>query len=279
MESLKVLVADDEKDICEHTVLLLEKMKIHAEWVLSGSEAVERVAAARMEGREFDVCFIDWKMPDIDGVETTRRIRETVGRDTPIIIISAYDWSEIEEEARKAGANAFIAKPLFQSSIYNALVSVTNGAFAKTKEEISGNSLEGKRLLLVEDNVLNMEIAATLLEMNGAAVETAENGQIAVDRFLRTNPGYFDAILMDVQMPVMDGCEATRHIRSCGHSDARRIPIIATTANAFAEDVSAVLSAGMDAHISKPIDIKQLCSVLSRLCERGIDEVYPAGEI
>lgn len=269
LESLEVLVADDEQDICEHTALLLEKMKIHAQWVLSGTEAVEKVAAAQTEGRAFDVCIIDWKMPDLDGVETTRRIREKVGRDTPIIIISAYDWSEIEDEARKAGANAFISKPLFQSSLYNALVRVTNGAFgmSRSKEEHAGNSLQGKRLLLVEDNALNMEIAATLLEMNGATVECAENGQAAVDRFMRTQPGYFDAILMDVQMPVMNGCEASRYIRACGRADAKRIPIIATTANAFAEDVSAVLASGMDAHISKPLEIKQLCAILSQLCD------------
>lgn len=264
LESLTVLVADDEQDICEHTALLLEKMKIRADWVLSGAEAVERVTAAQESGRGFDVCFIDWKMPQMDGVETTRRIREKVGRDTPIIIISAYDWSEIEEEARDAGANAFIAKPLFQSSIYNALVSITNGAFGMSEisKNISGDSLQGKRLLLAEDNALNMEIAVSLLEMNGAAVECAENGQEAVDCFLQSKPGYFDAILMDVQMPVMNGYEATEQIRSCGRDDAKKIPIIATTANAFTEDVATVLAAGMNAHVSKPLDIGQLCSVL-----------------
>ncbi|MDO4271301.1 MAG: response regulator [Eubacteriales bacterium] len=269
LEALEVLVADDEKDICEHTTLLLKKMNIHAEWVLSGAEAVERVAAAQREGRGFDVCFIDWKMPDMDGVETTRRIRQKVGRDTPIIIISAYDWSEIEEQARSAGANAFIAKPLFQSSIYNVLVNVTNGAYGVSKMHVSAKSgaLEGKRLLLAEDNQLNQEIAVTLLEMNGAAVETADDGRQAVDRFLETAPGYFDAILMDIQMPVMDGCEASRHIRASGRKDAARIPIIATTANAFTEDVSAALSAGMNAHISKPLDISQLCAVISQLCD------------
>lgn len=268
LETLEVLVADDERDICEHTVLLLEKMKIHADWVLSGTEAVDRVTAAQETGRGIDVCLIDWKMPEMDGVETTRRIREKVGRDTPIIIISAYDWSEIEEEARKAGANAFIAKPLFQSSLYNALVSATNGTFGVSgpKKEKREDTLRGKRLLLAEDNALNMEIAVTLLEMNGALIEGVENGQAAVDRFLQTKPGYFDAILMDVQMPVMDGCEAARHIRACGRADAGSIPIIATTANAFAEDVSAVLAAGMNAHISKPLDIQRVCSVLSRLC-------------
>lgn len=269
LENLEVLVVDDEKDICEHTVLLLEKMKIHAEWVLSGAEAVERAVLAEANGCGFQVCFIDWKMPDMDGIETARQLREKIGPDTPIIIISAYDWSEIEEEARAAGVNAFIAKPMFQSSIYNALVNVTNGSFgtAKTKTNIEGNTLGGKCMLVAEDNALNMEIIVTLLEMNGAKVEMAENGQEAVNRFLQSEAGYFDAILMDVQMPVMDGCEATRQIRSSEHADARRIPIIATTANAFEEDVAVVLEAGMDEHIGKPIDIKQLYEILSRRCK------------
>lgn len=268
LESLEVLVADDEKDICEHTALLLQKMKIHVEWVLSGEEAVERVVQAQESGNGFDVCFIDWKMPNMDGVETARRIRKEVGPDTPIIIISAYDWADIEEEAREAGVNAFIAKPMFQSSIYNVLVRVTNGAFGRTesKTETVGRSLEGKRLLLAEDNALNMEIAVTLLGMNGAIVEHVENGQEAVACFLRTEPGYFDAILMDVQMPVMDGCEAARQIRASLREDSRSIPIIATTANAFAEDISTVLEAGMNAHIGKPLNIEQLCAELTRLC-------------
>lgn len=269
LKSLYVLVVDDEQDICEHAMLLLEKMKIRAEWVLSGIEAVEQVIMAQEAGCGFDVCFIDWKMPDMDGVETTRKIREQVGPDTPIIIISAYDWSEIEEEARAAGVNAFISKPMFQSSIYNILVSVTNGAFGMTESRSgsTGHSLDGKHLLIAEDNLLNLEIIVTLLKMNGATVESVRNGQEAVDRFLQTEPEHFDAILMDIQMPGMDGCEATRVIRSCGRPDARRIPIIATTANAFAEDIVTVIAAGMDAHIGKPLDINQLCSILSRLCK------------
>lgn len=266
MEALEVLVADDEPDICEHTVLLLKKMNIHAEWVLSGEQAIERVVSSYEENHGFDVCFIDWKMPDMDGIETTRRIRQKVGWTTPIIIISGYDWSEIEAEARAAGANAFISKPLFQSSLYNVLVNVTNGAFGipVSKTEGMSSPLHGRRLLLAEDNSLNMEIAATLLEMNGASVESVENGKEAVDRFLSVAPGYFDAILMDVQMPVMDGCEATKRIRGSGRPDAGSIPIIATTANAFSEDVSTVLAAGMNAHISKPIDIQQLCATLAK---------------
>lgn len=267
-KQMKVLVVDDERDICEHTILLLKKMNIHAEWALSGREAVERVVSAERVGPGFDVCFIDWKMPDMDGIHTARCIREKVGPDTPIIIISAYDWSDIEAEARAAGVNAFIAKPIFQSSIYNALVNVTNGVFGRRESGTipEGRLLDGKCLLLAEDNALNMEIAVTLLEMNGATVETAKNGQEAVDMFLRTKPGDMDAILMDVQMPVMNGCEAARRIRASGREDAHDIPIIAVTANAFSEDVASVIEAGMDTHISKPLDMDQLCSVLSRLC-------------
>lgn len=269
MESLKVLVVDDEKDICEHAVLLLEKMKIQAEWVLSGEEALARAIAEDQKGCGFDVCFIDWKMPGMDGVETARRIRKEIGPDTPIIIISAYDWSDIEQEARAVGVNAFIAKPMFASSIYNALVRVTNGAFyrAEAAPINGGNLLKGKRLLVAEDNILNTEIVITLLEMNGAKVESAENGYEAVQNFMNKEPGYFDAILMDVQMPIMDGCEATRQIRACGREDGKTIPIIATTANAFAEDVSMVMEAGMDAHVGKPLDMHQLYELLTSLCK------------
>lgn len=266
LEALEVLVADDDIDICEHTVLLLKKMKIHAQWVLSGGDAVNRVVAAQESGQGFDVCFIDWKMPDMDGIETARRIREVVGPDTPIIIISAYDWSDIEEKARAVGVNAFIAKPIFQSSIYNALVKVTNGAFGMRESQqcTASQALKGTRLLLAEDNGLNMEIAVALLEMNGAEVTGAVNGQEAVKCFMEKEPGYFDAVLMDLQMPVMDGYTAARNIRSSSHAQAGTIPIIALTANAFAEDMAKSLAAGMNDHVSKPIDCDNLLAVLKK---------------
>lgn len=268
LEAMDVLVVDDEQDVCEHTVLLLERMKIHAEWVLSGKEAVNRMISARESGGDFDVCFIDWRMPEMDGVETARRIRKEIGPDTPIIIISAYDWSEIEEDARAAGVNAFIAKPMSSSAIYNVLSSVTSkglerGNPNRKREE---GLLAGKRFLVAEDNTLNMEIIVEMLGMNGACVENAKNGREAVKCFLQREPGYFDAVLMDVQMPIMDGCEAARQIRASEQTDALRIPIIAITANAFEEDVATVLAAGMDAHISKPLDVNQLCTTLSRVC-------------
>ncbi|MEG2852539.1 MAG: response regulator, partial [Hydrogenoanaerobacterium sp.] len=185
LKGLNVLVVDDEQDMCEHTTLLLAKINIRAQWVLSGAKAVEKVTEAYNNGDSFDVCFIDWNMPNMDGIETTRKIRESVGSETPIIIITAYDWSDIEEKARAAGANAFISKPLFLSSIYNSLVNVTNGAFARAAAkpfEIK-DMLIGKRILVAEDNALNLEIAEEILKMSGATVECAHNGQEALDIF------------------------------------------------------------------------------------------------
>lgn len=266
LQFLKVLVVDDEPDQCEHVSVLLKKMNIRSDWVLSGSEAIQKITAAIKENDSFDVCLIDWKMPDMDGVETTRRIRETVSDDTLIIIISAYDWTEIEEEARMAGADAFISKPLFMSSLYSVLENATKGALSRAVSSTkTKHLLTGKKLLIAEDNSLNMEITTELLRMNGVTdVVCAANGRIAVDCFLQAKPGYFDAILMDVQMPVMDGFEATKQIRSSGRPDAGIIPIIATTANAFVEDEAAALAAGMSAHISKPINFDKLCELLSK---------------
>ena len=250
----------------EQTAILLEKIKIAAQWRLSGSEAVERVKEMHREGRDIDLCLIDWKMPDMDGVEVTRRIRKEVGNAVPIVMISAYDISEVEEEARAAGVNGFLPKPLYRSSVYAAIKSALEHkgqTFAGEEKKPAGKLLEGFHLLVAEDNALNQEIAATLLRMEGAAVDCVEDGQQALDIFLASKPGEYDAILMDVQMPVMDGHEATRQIRASEHPLARTIPIIATTANAFNDDISAALAAGMNTHVSKPLDILQLCKTLA----------------
>ena len=263
---LQALIVDDERQVCEQTAILLEKIKIAAQWRLSGSEAVERVKEMHREGRDIDLCLIDWKMPDMDGVEVTRRIRKEVGNAVPIVMISAYDISEVEEEARAAGVNGFLPKPLYRSSVYAAIKSALEHkgqTFAGEEKKPAGKLLEGFHLLVAEDNALNQEIAATLLRMEGAAVDCVEDGQQALDIFLASKPGEYDAILMDVQMPVMDGHEATRQIRASEHPLARTIPIIATTANAFNDDISAALAAGMNTHVSKPLDIIQLCKTLA----------------
>ncbi|MGI6069163.1 MAG: response regulator [Blautia sp.] len=268
LENLKVLVVDDDKDCCVHTSLLLEKFGIEAKWVLSGAEAVHLVTSAHEQYQDYDVCFIDWQMPDIDGLETTRKIREHVGPDTLIIIISAYDWRSIERAAKDAGANAFITKPMFASSIYNTLLSVTgeNRRIIKVKENSQKSyDFSGHRVLLAEDNELNREIAIELLKMVQLEVDAAENGRQAVDMVLNAVPGYYDLVLMDIQMPVMDGHEAARKIRSSGYPKSDSLPIIAMTANAFSEDVVAASEAGMNGHIPKPIDTELLYHLLDSL--------------
>ena len=202
----------------------------------------------------------------MDGIEATRRIRACVGPDIPIVMISSYDCSAIEEEALAAGVNGFLPKPLYRTSIYTAIKSALEQkgrALAVVSPE-DGKPLAGKRLLMAEDNELNREVAQELLSMNGAEVVCAVNGREAVERFLISDPGEFDAILMDIQMPVMDGYEAARQIRRSSHPLASTIPIVATTANAFSDDIAAALAAGMNAHVSKPLDADQLCKVLAQ---------------
>lgn len=262
LEALKVLVADDDQDCCEHTSLLLENLGILSRWVLTGAECVDEVLAAHRVGEDYDVCLIDWKMPDMDGIEVTRRVREFVGPDTTIIIITAYDWSTIEQNARRAGANAFLSKPIFASTLYNALLSVTGieKSVRVNGEPCSRPALQGRRVLLAEDNELNREIAVELLKMAGMEIDCAADGQEAVERFLACGERY-DLILMDVQMPFMNGYQATEAIRQSGHPRAN-IPIIAMTADAFHEDVVKANEAGMNGHLAKPIDPERLYQMI-----------------
>lgn len=268
LESLKVLVSDDDRDCCIHTSLLLKNLGIRSDWVLTGEDCVEKAYAAHRVGEDYDVCLIDWKMPDIDGIEATRRIREVVGPETTIIIITAYDWSEIEKSARKAGANAFLAKPIFASTLYNTLLSATGiskaAAIPAPGTQLRRPKLAGRRVLLVEDNELNREIALELLSMAEVVVDWAKNGQEAVDKFLISGDTY-DLILMDVQMPIMDGYQATEAIRKSGHPKAQSIPIAAMTADAFHEDVVRASEAGMNGHLAKPIDPELLYQTVSEM--------------
>ena len=267
MEEMRVLVVDDDNDTCEHAVVLLKGMGVNVDWALNGFEAIEKVrSACEDDGRCYDVCFIDWCMPELDGIETARRMRRYVGPDVLIIIISAYDWSGIEEQAKAAGVNAFIAKPFFASNLYNTLLTVSRkpelGFSAVGNKETY--DFGGKKVLLVEDNELNMEIASELLKFVNLQVEHAENDKVAVDIFRNSKEKEYALIFMDIQMPLMNGYDAARCIRSSEHPAAGTIPIIAMTANAFNDDVQAAFDAGMNGHLAKPIDVEVLYKTIAR---------------
>ena len=264
---LPVLVVDDDKTSCESTVETLREIGIAGEWVLTGKEAVERCAARHETARDYFAVILDWKMPEMDGIETARRIRECVGQDVTIIILTSFEFSEIEEEARAAGVDAFVAKPLFRSRLTATLRQFTSGKKEKNArnylEDFAKTDYTGKRLLLVEDNDLNREIATEILGMTGVTVETAENGKIAVEKVAAAPENWYSLVLMDIQMPVMNGYEATAAIRSLPGSRGK-VPIIAMTANAFAEDVQLAKNTGMNEHIAKPLDLNKLNDVLKQ---------------
>ena len=264
---LPVLVVDDDKTSCESTVETLREIGIAGEWVLTGKEAVERCYARHETNRDYFAVILDWKMPEMDGIETARRIRECVGQDVTIIILTSFEFSEIEEEARAAGVDAFMAKPLFRSRLTATLRQFTSGKKEKDArnylEDFAKTDYTGKRLLLVEDNDLNREIATEILGMTGVTVETAENGKIAVEKVAAAPENWYRLVLMDIQMPVMNGYEATAAIRSLPGSRGK-VPIIAMTANAFAEDVQLAKNTGMNEHIAKPLDLNKLNDVLKQ---------------
>ncbi len=263
LSNLNVLIVDDDQNTCEHAIALMDQFGINASSALNGKAAVEKVFEAHENNKDYDVCFIDWCMPEMNGIETTRVIREQLGPETLIIIISAYDISEIENEAREAGVNAFITKPIFASSIFNALNTVVAPKFIGDKN-VSGDLIySGKKILLAEDNEINQEICIMLLKDIGISIDCAENGNDAVNMFLNSKPNEYSMILMDIQMPVMNGYDATRTIRSSEHENAKDIPILAMTANAFSEDIVNAKASGMNGHIAKPIDVDLLYKTIS----------------
>ncbi|MCM1227374.1 MAG: response regulator [Clostridium sp.] len=259
---LPVLVADDDKISCEYTCKLLNEIGMSGEWVLTGSEAVRKTIEHHEKNEDFFAVILDWKMPGMDGIETTREIRKAIGKDVPIIIISAYDWSDIELEARAAGANSFISKPLFKSRMVHLFDELLNSGDSEREildlSNFAEENFKGKRALLVEDNELNAEIAEEIFKMAGLEIELAKNGKEAVDIMADAEDNYFDIIFMDIQMPIMNGYEASRAIRTLPGDYVKSVPIIAMTANAFAEDVAAAKNAGMNEHIAKPLDFTQL---------------------
>ena len=264
LKGLRALVADDDFNTCSSVTKMLATVGMRPDWTTSGKEAVLRTKLAWEQGDEYAAFIIDWLMPDMNGVEVVRRVRTIIGDEKPIIILTAYDWSDIEEEARAAGVTAFCSKPIFLSELREVLES----PFATPKEEddkAQAVSFEGKKVLLVEDNELNQEIAVEILQGAGFVVEVADDGESAVERMEQSAPGQYDLILMDIQMPIMNGYEATEKIRALGDPRVAGIPIIAMTANAFDEDRRAALEAGMNGHIAKPIDIPKLMELLQDL--------------
>jgi CheY-like chemotaxis protein len=265
---LYVLVVDDDDASVESACCMLNELGMRTDGVSTGHEAVEKIVERHEDEDDYFAVILDWKMPDMDGVETTRAIRRAVGDDVPIIIISAFDWPEIEQEAREAGANAFVSKPLFKSRLVHLFNSLVGNEVKENEEtplsEFENIDLSGNRVLLVEDNELNLEIASEILKMTKLTVEVAMDGDVAVDMVKANQKGYYDIIFMDIQMPRKDGYEATREIRSLENGLGADVPIIAMTANAFSEDVERALNAGMNEHVSKPLDMKSLAAVLKK---------------
>ncbi len=264
-----MLVVDDDELICRSAVDSLKKIGIDSEWTLDGETAVKMAAKNQYEN-PYHIILIDWKLPGIDGIETARQIREKLGDDIPILLISAYDWSDIEQEARAAGVSGFISKPLFTSTLFYGLKRFTGGeapsandADNMVERPADDISFSGMRILIAEDNDLNWEIANELLSDLDLEIERAENGQICVEMLEKSEPGYYKAILMDIRMPVMSGYEAARAIRESSHPD-KDIPIIAMTADAFSEDVKKCIDAGMNAHTAKPIDVNTVARLLKK---------------
>ncbi len=260
-----VLVADNNQDLCQSAVFSLKEIGINAEWALDGKTAIEMVKKRHQEDNDYEIVLLDWKMPGMDGLQTMREIRKQVGDNIPILIISAYDWSDIEEEAIKAGANGFISKPLFKSNLFLGLSSfMMKEDTEESQKNENKQRFTGKRILLAEDNDLNWEIAEDILSEAGFELERAENGQICVEKFQQSDVWYFDVILMDIRMPVMSGYDAAKTIRAMKERADVNLPIIAMTADAFSEDIQHSLECGMNEHISKPIDVDRLIQILRK---------------
>lgn len=261
--NMKILVVDNDNISCEYLVQTLNELGADACWTDNGADAVEKLLQARQSDRAFDMVLLDWKMPGIDGIQTTRMIRKDVDEKLPILITSAYDWDDIEHEAVQAGVDGFLQKPLFKSTLCDGIQRYILKQHTRSTEQ-KKCSLQGRRILLVEDNSLNREIAVELLSVLGASVETAGDGAIAVTIFSQSAEHYYDLILMDIQMPNMNGYDATRQIRTLPRPDAVTVPIIAMTADAFAEDVEAAKNAGMNSHLAKPFDMESLSRELRK---------------
>ena len=264
LPSWNMLVVDDDELLCETATDALKSIGIKAEWTLSGEKAIELVNQHHKKRDDYQIILLDWKLPGMNGIQVAKEIRRNLGDGVPILLISAYDWSEFEAEAREAGIDGFISKPLFKSTLYHALCQYMDIETENDQTLDQNIDLSGRRILLAEDNELNWEVARELLSDLGVELDWAEDGQICLDKFEKSSEGYYDAILMDIRMPHMTGYEATKAIRGLNHPDALSIPIIAMSADAFSDDIQRCLEFGMNAHIAKPIDIVEVSRLLKR---------------
>ncbi len=264
----RVLVVDDEEDVCMDIKELMAGTGVDVEYAITGQDAIKAVEKATNDKKDFHIVLLDWKMPSMDGVETARRIREKVGRDLPIMVLTSYSFDDIEAEARAAGIDLFMSKPFFVSNFKRAVMEIrSDGAAAEVNPEPENMSLKGLKVLAAEDNEINAEILTELLDIEEVSCDIASNGQEAVDKFTASKVGQYDIIFMDIQMPVMNGYEAARAIRASKHKRAKTIPIIAMTANAFDDDVKAAIDSGMNAHLAKPIDMDKLKQLVIKILD------------
>ncbi len=267
LDSVDILIVDDDEIMLKTAVDTIESLGATAEQASGGLEAVGMVRHRHQAGRDYDVIIVDWKMPDVDGIETISRIRSEVDADVPILLISAYDWSDIEDKAKTAGASGFVTKPLFRSTLYDKISDLMGKESRSVQPEDDHSDLEGLHILVAEDNDINWEIISAMLSMFGITTDRAENGKVCVDMISAAEEGSYTLIFMDVQMPEMNGLDATRAIRKLENPWALSIPIVAMTADAFSENITACLDAGMNGHIAKPIDVKLVIREIRRIKE------------
>jgi CheY-like chemotaxis protein len=268
LDPVDILVVDDDEVLLCTAEDTLGTLGVSADTAGSGAEAIDKILGRRQEGRNYDLVIIDWKMPEMNGVETVRRIRSDIDEKIPILLISAYDVSEIEDEAKKAGAGGFVSKPLFRSTLYDKINQLLGKEVSSAETEDDYSDLEGIHILVAEDNDINWEIIQAILAMYGMTSDRAENGRICVDMMKNAAKGKYTLIFMDVQMPEMNGLDATRAIRRMEDPWASSIPIIAMTADAFSENVIECLNAGMNGHIAKPFDVKLVIKEIRKIKER-----------
>ena len=267
LDHIDVLIVDDDEVMLETAADTLKELGASTEQAQSGLEALGMIGHRHLSGRDYDVIIVDWKMPEVDGIDTVKRIRSEIGANTPILLVSAYDWSDIEDKAKEAGANGFVSKPLFRSTLYDKINDLIGKESVSVEPEDDYSDLKGLRILVAEDNDINWEIISAMLEMFGIATDRAENGRVCVDKISSAEKDYYDLIFMDIQMPEMNGLDATRAIRKLEETEAASIPIVAMTADAFSENVTECLNAGMNGHIAKPIDVKLVIKEIRKIRE------------